>query len=493
MIKKKALRTFVLAAFFLALAAISISWVYGNFFLEIDTGEIDLCYELLLKKGTASSDLILDLGVRESSDLQLAVDRIKKAMALKDYDIWLSYHGDSTPPAYIERKGPFLTIYFSTQIEQLREKINVLIHEIGHVYVWGLGGIPSGYDEEKVVDSSGVFLGLGIPVLNGFTDVTSIGGMGEYRKEKKFYGYLTPDEFGYLMARYCAENGVYDGNVSAFLNHSGRKYFSRGRNYLARNNPGLRGEGTKKTGAFWCPECGQFNRIDISSKISVLRCSNCAWEKRPGFSAWDIFMGGRLAEFIHGPLLVKLSKCAEALSTAEINVFRSVNTGLANPVCDSAVKFFTRVPVRYFMIPAVFLFIFSKRKYLKGTALALLASSAVTAFICDFLKETFKRPRPFLSLEDVRLIEGVYPGYSFPSGHAMWAFSVAAVMTVRYPRTGYVFILLAVAVAVSRVYLGLHYPGDVAAGALIGWFCGYAVAVYGFPGETAKKKKQKEK
>lgn len=473
MIKKRTLRTIILSFVFLTLVTGLTSFLYINFFSSIDTSEIDLYYDLLTKEGQRSPDLILDLGVGDSDDLQTAVDRIKKAMALKDYDIWVSLHAGETPPAYIERKGPFLTIYFSTHVKLLREKINVLVHEIGHVYVWGLkGGIPKGYDEEKIVDCSGVFLGLGIPVLNGFTDITTFSGTGEYRTEKKFYGYLTPDEFGYLLARYCQENGIDKGNAAAFLNSSGKKYFARGCNYLSRRASLPVKDDAQKTGAFWCPKCGHFNRVDISIKIDGIRCENCAWEKKWGFGE---------------------GVCFESLSVLDRKVFFFLNDKMSCPIADSAIRFFMKVPGRYIIIPGFFLLLFSRRKYLKNTAMIMLSSIAVTGFAYETIKFAIKRPRPFLALENVRLVVGAYQGYSFPSGHAAIIFCIATVMAMRYPNLKYPALAMAVIVSLSRVYLGLHYPSDVIAGGILGVSIAYFVAASGNVLETGKKRTGKGK
>lgn len=58
--------------------------------------------------------------------------------------------------------------------------------------------------------------------------------------------------------------------------------------------------------------------------------------------------------------------------------------------------------------------------------------------------------------------------FSFPSGHATAAMGVAFVHAVNFPAFGWPLLLLAVLVGVSRVRLGVHYPGDVLAGQLIG-------------------------
>lgn len=96
--------------------------------------------------------------------------------------------------------------------------------------------------------------------------------------------------------------------------------------------------------------------------------------------------------------------------------------------------------------------------------LALTLSHLPVAII----KRKYPRLRPYLVLPHTNICKKPLTDHSFPSGHTTAIFSVVIPFAVAAPALSFVLIPLALTVSMSRMYLGLHYPSDCAAGAFVG-------------------------
>jgi membrane-associated phospholipid phosphatase len=96
---------------------------------------------------------------------------------------------------------------------------------------------------------------------------------------------------------------------------------------------------------------------------------------------------------------------------------------------------------------------------------ARAARTVVTVYVLNqLLKLGVRRPRP--RLEGLPPLSGTWSDRSYPSAHAATSFAAARMLSPALPAAA--LYTAAVALALSRPYLGLHYPSDIVAGALLG-------------------------
>ena len=101
--------------------------------------------------------------------------------------------------------------------------------------------------------------------------------------------------------------------------------------------------------------------------------------------------------------------------------------------------------------------------------MSMLALGLSGLFVNCVIKNLVARPRPFTQIEGLTYLIKRPRDYSFPSGHTSASFAAAVVFLRKMPkRYGIPFMVLAVLIALARLYLGVHYPTDVLGGAIIG-------------------------
>ncbi len=151
-----------------------------------------------------------------------------------------------------------------------------------------------------------------------------------------------------------------------------------------------------------------------------------------------------------------------------------INPALINPILSILLGLITHIgsTLAIVVLCVVFYFLGYKRE-----AVLIFTTIALGTLIAFPLKVLIIRPRPYSTLSTVVALEHD-AGSSFPSGHSERIFALAAVLSRKKCKTALLLYLLAVAVAFSRVYLGVHYPLDVFVGSLIGWAVGKVTLRY---------------
>ena len=147
----------------------------------------------------------------------------------------------------------------------------------------------------------------------------------------------------------------------------------------------------------------------------------------------------------------------------DAQIFSAIKS-IQNPVLDVIMLSITNIATLYIGVPIVLAlaYLSKNRKLLADLFVALLIGIALTLL----LKMAIARPRP----EDIMNV-GFWASAtfsSFPSDHASTAFVMFGIIGHHLKKWRLWFFLLAVLVAVSRIYLGVHFPTDVLAGAFLG-------------------------
>lgn len=155
----------------------------------------------------------------------------------------------------------------------------------------------------------------------------------------------------------------------------------------------------------------------------------------------------------------------------DINTLRSINVN-RNESLDRTFEHITNsyavvsigTPLTMYAVGLI-----NKDLQLKKDAIFIGESVAASVFVTIVLKEAIKRDRPFVTYPEIEKLTSA-GGYSMPSGHTSIAFATATSLSMAYPKW-YVIapsFVWASAVGYSRMHLGVHYPSDVIAGALVG-------------------------
>lgn len=168
------------------------------------------------------------------------------------------------------------------------------------------------------------------------------------------------------------------------------------------------------------------------------------------------------------------------LSQYEAQFLYWIQTSLRGPVTDPILSFFTHLGDHglLFILLTVLLLLHPKtRRAGFSAACALVFSLLFTNLI---LKHLFARPRPWVDFGFLLPLVAEPDPNSFPSGHSSAAFAFALGAFPALPKRWMKVTTVAVAalMALSRLYVGVHYPSDVAAGILVGGLaalCGWRV------------------
>ena len=152
------------------------------------------------------------------------------------------------------------------------------------------------------------------------------------------------------------------------------------------------------------------------------------------------------------------------------SVFRALNQAGSNLALDTVMVALTMIGMTYILVFAGPVLWWRKHRELGFDVIVLII---ISDLVVESLKLLIMRERPLSVIDDVHTLSwGPFTTastFSMPSGHASRMFAVAALVAFGTKRSvGASALILAALVGLSRIYLGMHWPTDVLAGALLG-------------------------
>lgn len=173
-----------------------------------------------------------------------------------------------------------------------------------------------------------------------------------------------------------------------------------------------------------------------------------------------------------------MSEILASLVALDKTIFRFVNQSLANPVTDVIMPFITTdLHLKIFYGVCLFLILWKGDRRLRWAVLGSLVVVTLSDQLSSaILKSLVGRLRPCKVME-VHLLVGCGSGFSFPSSHAANLFGQAFFFYGIAPRSAKFLVPLAALVALSRVFVGVHYPGDILSGAILGTAVGLVMEI----------------
>jgi membrane-associated phospholipid phosphatase len=170
-------------------------------------------------------------------------------------------------------------------------------------------------------------------------------------------------------------------------------------------------------------------------------------------------------------LFCAFSVCFSVAQNLDINILKSINQH-RNKLLDNSFKLISSSVTPISVATPLALYACSRYKKdssLQSKAIIIGESILFSAIVSTSLKHIVNRPRPFTKYPFIEKLSSA-GSPSFPSGHTSDAFATATSLSLAFPKWYVVTpaYLWAGAVGYSRMHLGVHYPSDVLAGAIVG-------------------------
>ena len=152
----------------------------------------------------------------------------------------------------------------------------------------------------------------------------------------------------------------------------------------------------------------------------------------------------------------------------DIQIFQFINQFAGRwPAADHLAIFWAQYSGYAALSILIALAAFNKGRWFRVSLWALGAAFVSRFVATELIRFFYDRPRPFEALDVTQLLSHS-PEASLPSGHAAFYFALAWFLFFVNKKLGAIFLIAALLMGLSRIFVGIHYPGDIAAGFGVG-------------------------
>ena len=152
----------------------------------------------------------------------------------------------------------------------------------------------------------------------------------------------------------------------------------------------------------------------------------------------------------------------------DATIYRWFNQFQRSPKVTKAFRLISKTGDGYMYLAIGVLAMFIDTAHSKLFVMATLIAYLIEVPSFIGLKQVFKRNRPYVDIKGSYYSIQAADKFSLPSGHSAAAFLMMNMIAIYYPMFWLVALIWAVLIGLSRVILGVHYLGDIVAGALLG-------------------------
>ncbi len=158
----------------------------------------------------------------------------------------------------------------------------------------------------------------------------------------------------------------------------------------------------------------------------------------------------------------------------DLYLFNSINQFAGKWAWLDYLAMFFAQYFEYFLLLALLLFLaVNFRKYWRMALEAIVAAVFTRFVLAEIIRWLWFRPRPFIVENFIPLIDQSPKEGAFPSGHASFYFALSTIVYCYNKKAGILFYIASFLIVISRVFVGIHWPLDILAGAALGILMGW--------------------